>query len=41
MKFQLRSCAGWPVHRRFGKKAGLAVLGFVADRKLLCHTGRF
>lgn len=35
MKFQLGSCASWPVHRWFRKKAGIEVLGFVADRKLL------
>lgn len=35
MKFQPGSCASWPVHRWFGKKAGIEVLGFVADRKLL------
>lgn len=35
MKFQPGSCASWPVHRWFGKEAGIEVLEFVADRKHL------
>lgn len=31
----LGSCASWPVHRWFGKKSGIEVLGFAADKKLL------
>lgn len=35
MKFQPGSCASWPVHRWFGKKADIEVQGLVADRKLI------
>lgn len=35
MMFQPESCVSWPFRRRFGKKAGIEVLRFVACRKLL------